>query len=348
MTIEEERVSFAGTMRITAELDLADALDFGAAVTHGAETLKALGSAEGLDARRAAAVGEMAGHQRSLDVAAGFETGLRPSSTSDAMLLVAGFETGLGPSSTSDVMLLVAGFETGLGPSSTSDVLPVVAGFETGLGPSSTSDVLPVVAGFEPGASATLARMGGEDDAMSVYDADWARLRRGTWSRCAGGGGPRARLGRAPVPDHHGSRRGAHGQGDVGPALVTEAPAVGDRAGVAAPRLPPGAPDPAAAVDTSVRWLAQGTTGRGYGPAPPTIAIMSFPDPEWRLLHPDTPCGTGVLVLAGSSGRVDVGRAEALRKGGARVLAIRWFGGPGQRAGPYNWPLSCSRRLSIG
>ena len=66
---------------------------------------------------------------------------------------------------------------------------------------------------------------------------------------------------------------------------------------------------------------------------------MSFPDPEWRLLHPDTPCGTGVLVLAGSSGRVDVGRAEALRKGGARVLAIRWFGGPGQRAGPYDVPL---------
>ncbi len=177
MTIEEERVSFAGTMRITAELDLADALDFGAAVTHGAETLKALGSAEGLDARRAAAVGEMAGHQRSLDVAAGFETGLRPSSTSDAMLLVAGFETGLGPSSTSDVLPVVAGFETGLRPSSTSDALLLVAGFETGLGPSSTSDVLPVVAGFEPGASATLARMGGEDDAMSVYDADWARLR---------------------------------------------------------------------------------------------------------------------------------------------------------------------------
>ena len=50
-------------------------------------------------------------------------------------------------------------------------------GFRDRAGPSSTSDVLPLVAGFEPGASATLARMGGEDDAMSVYDADWARLR---------------------------------------------------------------------------------------------------------------------------------------------------------------------------
>ncbi len=54
-------------------------------MTRGAETLKVLGSAEGLDARRAAAVGELARHQLSLDLAAGFETGLRPSSTSDAM-----------------------------------------------------------------------------------------------------------------------------------------------------------------------------------------------------------------------------------------------------------------------
>ncbi len=68
MTIEEEQVSFAGTMRVTAELDLADALDLAAAVTHGAEQLKALGSDEPLDARRAAAVGEMARAQLSLDL----------------------------------------------------------------------------------------------------------------------------------------------------------------------------------------------------------------------------------------------------------------------------------------
>ncbi len=58
VTIEEEQVSFAGTMRVTAELDLADALDLAAAVTHGADTLKALGADETLDARRAAAVGD--------------------------------------------------------------------------------------------------------------------------------------------------------------------------------------------------------------------------------------------------------------------------------------------------
>ncbi len=66
VTIEEEQVSFAGTMRVTAELDLADALDLAAAVAHGAETLKALGSDEPFDARRAAAVGEMARSQLSL------------------------------------------------------------------------------------------------------------------------------------------------------------------------------------------------------------------------------------------------------------------------------------------
>ncbi|WP_248581140.1 HNH endonuclease signature motif containing protein [Nocardioides sp. InS609-2] len=86
VTIEDEQVSFAGTMRVVAELDLADALDFNVAVTHGADTLKALGSEESLDARRASAVGEMARTQLSLDlaVAAGSETGARvPSSTSD-------------------------------------------------------------------------------------------------------------------------------------------------------------------------------------------------------------------------------------------------------------------------
>ncbi len=99
VTIQEGQVSFAGTMRITAELDLADALDLSAAVTHGAEQLKQLGSEEPLDARRASAVGEMARRQLSFDLVAGFETGLRPSSTSEAVPLVAGFETGLRPSS---------------------------------------------------------------------------------------------------------------------------------------------------------------------------------------------------------------------------------------------------------
>ncbi len=66
VTIDEEQVSFAGTMRVTAELDLADALDFSAAVTQGAEVLKSLGSEESLEARRASAVGEIARSQLAL------------------------------------------------------------------------------------------------------------------------------------------------------------------------------------------------------------------------------------------------------------------------------------------
>ncbi|MBA3783910.1 MAG: DUF222 domain-containing protein [Nocardioides sp.] len=88
VTIDEEQVSFAGTMRVSAELDLADALDFGAAVTHGADVLKSLGSEDSLDARRASAVGEMARSQLSLDLTAGFETGLRTSSTSGRQVVL--------------------------------------------------------------------------------------------------------------------------------------------------------------------------------------------------------------------------------------------------------------------
>ncbi len=45
-TIDHQQVSFNGTSQITGELDLADALDLDAALTHGAETLKVLGSTE--------------------------------------------------------------------------------------------------------------------------------------------------------------------------------------------------------------------------------------------------------------------------------------------------------------
>jgi uncharacterized protein len=66
---------------------------------------------------------------------------------------------------------------------------------------------------------------------------------------------------------------------------------------------------------------------------------VRIPDPAWRLLAPERPTGAAVLVLAGSSGRVDVPRASVLRDHGATVLAIRWFGGPGQQPGPFAVPL---------
>ncbi|GAB3023550.1 hypothetical protein GCM10011376_34840 [Nocardioides flavus (ex Wang et al. 2016)] len=69
VTVHDDDVHFAGTMRIEAEVDLADALDFNRAVAHGAETLKALGSTESLDARRAKALGNLARTQTALDLA---------------------------------------------------------------------------------------------------------------------------------------------------------------------------------------------------------------------------------------------------------------------------------------
>lgn len=49
--------------------------------------------------------------------------------------------------------------------------------------------------------------------------------------------------------------------------------------------------------------------------------------------------GTGVLVLAGSSGRLDTARADVLAAAGATALAIRWFGGRGQPASACEVPL---------
>lgn len=54
---------------------------------------------------------------------------------------------------------------------------------------------------------------------------------------------------------------------------------------------------------------------------------------------PSRPSGVGVLVLAGSSGRIDERRAELLATTGATCEAVRWFGGPGQPAGPWLVPL---------
>ncbi|MDT0186598.1 HNH endonuclease signature motif containing protein [Microbacterium sp. ARD31] len=70
VTIDEEDVHFAGTMRVEAELDIADALDLGHAVSRGAAALKALGSAESLDVRRAKALGDLARIQTALDLSA--------------------------------------------------------------------------------------------------------------------------------------------------------------------------------------------------------------------------------------------------------------------------------------
>src|SRR3712207_1612205 len=67
-TLHDEDVHYAGTMRFEAELDIADALDLDHALAHGAATMKALGSEASLDARRSAALGDLARTQTALDL----------------------------------------------------------------------------------------------------------------------------------------------------------------------------------------------------------------------------------------------------------------------------------------
>jgi len=69
-TIEHTRVSFDGTSLVHGELDLADALDLEAAISHGAAARSALGSTDTLDVRRAAAAGDLARRQLALDLGA--------------------------------------------------------------------------------------------------------------------------------------------------------------------------------------------------------------------------------------------------------------------------------------
>jgi Domain of unknown function (DUF222) len=68
LTVDTRNTSLAGTTAVWGELDTADALDLDAAVAAGAEQLKALGSTDSLDVRRAATIGELARHQQTLDL----------------------------------------------------------------------------------------------------------------------------------------------------------------------------------------------------------------------------------------------------------------------------------------
>jgi len=60
---------------------------------------------------------------------------------------------------------------------------------------------------------------------------------------------------------------------------------------------------------------------------------------EGVLIAPAGGSGMGVLVLAGSSGRVERERARILAEQGMTALSIRWFGGPGQPPGICEIPL---------
>ncbi len=84
VTIHDQDVHFAGTVRLEAEIDLADGLDLHQALAYGAATQKALGSELSLDARRAKALGDLARTQTALDLhASGFEARSARTSTTD-------------------------------------------------------------------------------------------------------------------------------------------------------------------------------------------------------------------------------------------------------------------------
>ena len=69
LDVHAHQVGHDGTVAVDGVLDLADALDFDAALTRGAAQLAALGSTESLDVRRSQAAGELARRQLTLDLA---------------------------------------------------------------------------------------------------------------------------------------------------------------------------------------------------------------------------------------------------------------------------------------
>src|SRR3954469_22450021 len=59
----------------------------------------------------------------------------------------------------------------------------------------------------------------------------------------------------------------------------------------------------------------------------PAIRERHLESPEGLLVIPEGEARCAVLVLAGSSGRVDADRARLLARHGAVAMSIRWFGG---------------------
>ncbi|MFI6688269.1 acyl-CoA thioester hydrolase/BAAT C-terminal domain-containing protein [Streptomyces sp. NPDC050485] len=70
------------------------------------------------------------------------------------------------------------------------------------------------------------------------------------------------------------------------------------------------------------------------------ITVDTFTAPwEGVLAEPAGGSSVGVLVLAGSSGRVETDRCRLLARAGMTALSIRWFGGAGQPGGICEVPL---------
>ncbi len=70
------------------------------------------------------------------------------------------------------------------------------------------------------------------------------------------------------------------------------------------------------------------------------VVERELTDPwEGTLAAPVRGGRTGVLVLAGSSGRVERERVRILARQGMTAVSVRWFGGPGQSPGICEIPL---------
>src|SRR4030095_2608288 len=69
-------------------------------------------------------------------------------------------------------------------------------------------------------------------------------------------------------------------------------------------------------------------------------------DLQGSILKPTEQTGWGVVVLAGSSGRVDVARAKLFARLGAVCIALRYFGGERQPPGICEVPLEVFTRAT--
>jgi uncharacterized protein len=90
------------------------------------------------------------------------------------------------------------------------------------------------------------------------------------------------------------------------------------------------------------------------------VLELSLSAPAGVRVLPSEHSGIGVLILAGSSGRIDADRARLFAGHGAVAESIEWFGGAGQNAGPWEIPLelfqgrvadlrrSCDRIVVVG
>jgi uncharacterized protein len=90
------------------------------------------------------------------------------------------------------------------------------------------------------------------------------------------------------------------------------------------------------------------------------VRELSLSAPAGVRIVPSEHSGIGVLILAGSSGRIDADRARLFARHGAMAESIQWFGGAGQNDGPWEIPLelfqarvadlrrSCDRIVVVG